>query len=233
MHEQHVRYYSHHLGRDLDLLVFGHSGYPLVLFPTSQGRYYENKDFKLLEAVHFFLDSGRVKIYCPDSVDAESWYNRSVHPADRARNHGRYDAFLNDELAPYMMQQTGQAKIVAAGCSFGGYHAANFAFKHPEKVSHLFSMSGAFDIRDQADGFYNEDVFYNNPVDFLPGAHHPDLWQMKIILGTSDWDICLDANYKLSTILNQKNIPHWLDIRHGEHDWPLWRDMFPHYLSLI
>lgn len=233
MQEQYVRYYSHHLGRELEMLVFGHGGYPVVLFPTSMGRYYENKDFKLIESARWAVEQGKVKIYCPDSIDKESWYNRNVHPAERARNHARYDAFLNEELVPQMMRDTGVGKVVAAGCSFGGYHAANFAFKHPDKVSHMYSMAGAFNIKDQVDGFYNDDVYYNNPVDFLPGANHPDLWHMNIILGTSDCDICLDANYQLSAILIGKGIKHWLDVRQGEHDWPVWREMFPHYLSLI
>lgn len=215
------------------MLVFGHSGYPVLLFPTSRGRYYENKDFKLIESARSFIESGRVKIYCPDSIDSYSWYNRDIHPAERARNHMRYDAFLNDELVPQMMRDAGGSRIVTAGCSFGGYHAANFAFKHPEKVSHMYSMAGAFDIRDQVDGFYNDDVYFNNPVDFLPNVTQQELWQMKIILGTSDRDICLDANYRLSGILHAKGVQHWLDIRQGEHDWPVWRDMFPHYLSLI
>jgi esterase/lipase superfamily enzyme len=55
---------------------------------------------------------------------------------------------------------------------------------------------------------------------------------MKIILGTSDWDICLDSNIKMSNILSAKGIDHWLDIRGWEkHDWPLWNKMFPDYLS--
>jgi esterase/lipase superfamily enzyme len=34
--------------------------------------------------------------------------------------------------------------------------------------------------------------------------------------------------------LSQKNINHWLDIRGiGDHDWPMWRAMFSHYLSTI
>ena len=59
-------------------------------------------------------------------------------------------------------------------------------------------------------------------------------WNMDIILGTSNWDICFDANLKLSKILAQKDVPHWLDIRQDrEHDWPVWKEMFPHYLSRI
>jgi esterase/lipase superfamily enzyme len=36
--------------------------------------------------------------------------------------------------------------------------------------------------------------------------------QMKIVLGSSDWDMCLDANVKMSAILHGKGVPHWLDI---------------------
>ncbi|MDV7397834.1 hypothetical protein RZS08_40915, partial [Arthrospira platensis SPKY1] len=61
-----------------------------------------------------------------------------------------------------------------------------------------------------------------------------ELWNMDIILGTSNWDICYDDNLRLSRILAQKDVPHWLDIRHDrQHDWPVWREMFPHYISRI
>ena len=51
MNEQHVRWYTRHLSRDFEMLVFGHAGYPVVLFPTSLGRYYQNKDFGLVGSV--------------------------------------------------------------------------------------------------------------------------------------------------------------------------------------
>gem|GEM_PF-5174059 len=58
--------------------------------------------------------------------------------------------------------------------------------------------------------------------------------QMGIVLGTGEWDFCRDDNIRLSHILNSKGIAHWLDVRNGTgHDWPWWRDMFPHYLSRI
>jgi esterase/lipase superfamily enzyme len=219
---------------DIEMLVFGDRGYPVILFPTSMGRYYENKDFKLTDSASWFVDQGLVKIYCIDSIDKLSWYNKHAHPIERIRNHVHYDNMLYHELAPWAMHETGQSKVCVAGCSFGGYHAANFAFKHPDRVSHMFSMSGAFDIKDQLDGFYNEEAYFNNPVDFVQNATDPAIWQMKIILGTSDNDICKGSNLYFSEILKRKNIDHWLDIRpNAEHDWPVWREMFPHYLSLI
>lgn len=234
MKEQYIKFYSHRLGRDIETLVFGHSGYPVVLFPTTMGRYYENKDFRLVESAQWFVDQGLVRIFCPDSINTDSWYNRNIHPASRVHNHALYDRFLSEEFVPQLQRLSPTGKVAVAGPSFGGYQAANFAFKHPDQTSHLLSMSGAFDIKSFMDGYYNDETYFNNPVDFVPNMHHPDLWRMKIILGTSEWDICLDANRTMSGILHAKGVPHWLDVRGWiQHDWPLWRDMFPHYLSLL
>ncbi len=73
------------------MLVFGKTGYPLIIFPTSKARYYQAKDFGLIESVSKFVESGEVKIYCPDSMDNESWYNESIHPAERIKNHTSYE----------------------------------------------------------------------------------------------------------------------------------------------
>jgi esterase/lipase superfamily enzyme len=232
--EKYHRWYSQNLGFDVEMLVFGDKGSPVILFPTSQGRYFQNKDEGLIDSVKWFIDEGLVKIYCPDSFDWLTWYNKGVHPAERARNYVWYDKMLVDELAPWAMHETGVGKVATAGCSFGGYHAANFALKHPDKAGHLISMSGAFDMRQFLDGYYDDNVFYNNPVDFLPGSNQPELWQMNIILGTAEHDICRGDNDNLSNILKQKHINHWLDVRpFASHDWPVWKEMFPHYLSTI
>jgi len=234
MQEEYIKWYSPNLSMDIDMLTFGHSGYPLLLFPTSQGRYYENKDFKLIDSIQHFISSGKVKVYCPDGIDSLSFYNKGVHPGERIRNHIWYDKMLLEEVVSRAQHDTGHHKVITAGCSFGGYHAANFAFRYPWLVSHMFSLSGAFDIRGQFDGFYNEDIYFHNPVDYLPHANNPELWNMKIVLGTSDRDICRPYNEQLSEILNKKGISHWLDIRpNADHDWPIWREMFPDYLSKL
>ncbi len=234
MQERYHRWYSPNVGKDMEMLIFGYRGYPVIIFPSSMGRYYESKDFGLVESARWFIERGFVQLFCLDSVDKYSWYNKGVHPAQRVRNHIWYDKMVYEEVAPSIRWNTGTGKVAVAGASFGGYHAANFALKHPDVVSHLFSMSGAFDIKMFLDGYYDDNAYFNNPVDFISGANHAELWRMKIILGTSEWDICRPANEHLAYLLGQKNIPHWLDMRGWQqHDWPLWREMFPHYLSLI
>ncbi|HEY6081969.1 MAG TPA: alpha/beta fold hydrolase [Chitinophagaceae bacterium] len=234
MIENYYKWHSPSIGRDFQMLVFGDRGIPLILFPTSMGTYYENKDRGMIDAAGWFIDNGIVKIYCPDSIDAESWYNQDVGPAIRAYNHTCYDNLILNEIAEKAVQETGAPKVAVAGCSFGGYHAANFAFRHPGRVSHLFSMSGAFDIRSRTDGYFDDNVYFNNPVEYLPDDNDPHLWEMGIVLGTAENDICRVQNEELSKLLTGKSIPHWLDIRPGTvHDWPAWREMLPHYLSLM
>lgn len=233
MQERFTEFYSHHLGHSVKTLVFGTHGYPVVIFPTTLGSYFEAKDRGMVESVRWFVERGFIQVFCPDSINNASWY-ANIHPKHRVERHIQYDKFLYDEFVPQIRWNTGSGRICCAGISFGGFSASNFAFRHPHMVSHLFCMSGSFNIKPFLHGYYDDNAYFNNPVDFLPNANDPWLWQMKIILGTSNWDICLDNNLHFSAILRQKGIDHWLDVRGDiEHDWPLWREMFPHYVSMI
>ncbi|WP_192904058.1 hypothetical protein [Arachidicoccus ginsenosidivorans] len=89
-------------------------------------------------------------------------------------------------------------------------------------------MSGIFDISSHTNGFENDTIYYNNPMAFLAEDNRAELWEQKIILGTTWADICLEQNQRLAGILERKNMQHWLDIRGDEpHDWPIWKQMFP------
>lgn len=234
MKEEYFKWYSPNLSGDTEMLVFGHAGHPVILFPTSMGSFHENKDMGLIESARWFIEQGLVKIYCVSSIDKQSFYAKNLHPAQRIANHVWYDKMLCHEIVERVRHDAGRGKVIVAGCSFGGYHAANFAFRHPGYVSHLFSMSGAFSIKSFMDGYHDENVYYNSPEDYLAGLNDHELWNMDIVLGTSNWDICFDANLRLSRILTEKHVPHWLDVRQDrQHDWPVWKEMFPHYLSRI
>ena len=207
------------------MLVFGHAGYPVVLFPTSLGRYYQNKDFGLVGSVAHLVEAGKVKIYCPDGIDGQSWYNQSIAPADRVRTHLAYENVILHDVLSHATRETGHARVCLAGASFGGYHAVNFALRHPDLVGYCISLSGSFDIRPFLDGYYDDYCYFNNPVDYLPNLSDP--WFLDQLRS------CRDRNLHFSRLLNAKGIPHFLDDRPGGgHDWPDWRNMLPHYLSL-
>ncbi len=47
MNERYIKWYTPYLSCEFEMLVFGEkSGLPLILFPTSGARYYENKGFR-------------------------------------------------------------------------------------------------------------------------------------------------------------------------------------------
>src|ERR1700710_2473960 len=84
MREEYHKWHSASIDREFEMLVFGHAGQPVILFPTSIGSFHQHKDEGMTDVARWFLENGRIKLYCPDSIDAMSWYNRSVHPAVRA-----------------------------------------------------------------------------------------------------------------------------------------------------
>src|SRR4051812_5734665 len=160
MKEEYVRRSTPHLERDLEMLVFGHAGTPVIAFPTSTGRYYQSKECRLIDTIAPWIEEGLLKVYCPDSVDEESWSNYWIPPADRVQAHLAYERAILD-LIDLAREETGAAKVAVAGCSFGGYHAANLAFRHPDRVGSMISMSGAFDIRQLLHGYYDQDCYFN------------------------------------------------------------------------
>jgi len=232
--EAYHKWYSPNLQEEAEMLVFGYAGRPVVLFATSMGRYYEAKDRGLIDSVRWFVENGDITVYCPGNIDHRSWYNKEIHPAERAEAQVSYDRFIQEEVYSRTVAETGRKKIITAGCSFGGYHAANFGFRHPDLTQAIISMSGIFDISSHTGGFENDSIYYNNPMAFLAADNSQGLWEQKVILGTTWTDICLEQNQRLAGILERKNIMHWLDIRGDQpHDWPVWKQMFPHYISTL
>jgi esterase/lipase superfamily enzyme len=215
----------------MELLSFGHAGTPTLVFPTSRGRFFEYENNGMIHALAEKIDAGQLYVYCVDSIDKESWYNRSIHPHERVLRQIAYESYVLFEVVPLMKSTSGGQQIRTTGCSLGGYQALNFAMRHPDVTAACVAMSGSFDMTSFMDDYYDQDFYYNNPVDYLPNMSDPwflDRYRaMKLILAAGDWDISLGESQRMAEILGRKNIPHWLDIwTGGEHqDWPLWLRM--------
>jgi len=142
MQENHISFYSHHLGKNIDVVSYGHWGTPILLFPSSLGDAFQNKKIGLIDTVVDKIEAGQIKIYSIGSIDKESFYAKHLIPKIRISNYGRYSKFLLNELVPYLQRESNTHRIAIGGCSFGAYHAANFAFKYPDLVHTLFALSG-------------------------------------------------------------------------------------------
>jgi esterase/lipase superfamily enzyme len=231
MRRDYIRWHSPSLHRDMELLAFGERGFPVVVFPTSGGRFYEYEDRGMVGALASKIERGELQVICVDSVDQESWYNRAAQPADRLHRQNGFDAYLVREVAPFVTNRTSWPRFAATGCSFGGYHAINFALRHPDLVTYAVSMSGAFDIPKRfLNGYYDANAYFHSPLDYLPNL--TDEWYLErfrqnyYVLATGNHDPLFDQSVKLAHEFGTHQIPHLLDVCEGfGHDWPWWRNM--------
>jgi esterase/lipase superfamily enzyme len=236
MRREYHRWFSPTLHRNMELLVFGHAGARVLVFPTSLGKYFEWEDRKMMEALRHHLDQGWVQLFCVDSVDEESWYDKHKHPGARAWRHDQYDRYLVNELLPFMAHCNPNPYLIVTGASFGAYHAANFAFRHADRVDRLIAMSGMFDIKRFTDGYYNDLIYFHNPVDYLPNENDPwrleRLRRMDIIFCTGRDDPHRGNNEYVSGLLWGKGIGNAMRLWDGwSHDWPYWQKMIQCYIG--
>ena len=69
--EEHT-WHSPSLNRQMALKVYGHWGDPYIVFPCSRGRYFDYEGLGMIDAIAGYINGGRIKLFCVDSIDAES-----------------------------------------------------------------------------------------------------------------------------------------------------------------
>ena len=243
MNIEYHKWWSDHLYQDMELKVYGHAGKPVVVFPCQGGRFYEWEDFHMIDAIHWFIDEGKIQLYTMDSIDKQSWANWSAHPANRARRHEDYDRYIIHEVTPFIRNRTSpEQKMISTGCSMGAYHSGNFFFRHPDVFDSVIAISGPASLKIFVGDYMDENVYFNSPLAYLPGLTDP--WfldqyrQSKIIFccGQGAWEErMLSDIYALKKILEDKAIPAWIDIWGYDvnHDWPWWHKMLPYFLGQL
>ncbi len=237
MHREYSIDNSGALGRNMERLVFGHAGLPVIVFPTSRGRFFEFEEFGMVAAVADKIDRGEIQLWCVDSVDSESWYAQDVPGRWRISRHLQYERYIVEELIPHIRYRTWRGSVAMLGCSFGGFHAVSIALRHPDVVTAVLSMSGAFDMVEPfLRGHYDDDTYLTLPTHFMQSL--PEGWQLNrmrentYILATGHHDQCWNDNERLAGILRSKGIPVRLDVWGDAtgHDWPWWKHMAQVYL---
>jgi esterase/lipase superfamily enzyme len=242
MNREYHRWYTPRLGRDMELLVFGHGGAKVLVFPTRDGRFHEYEDLRLVEALRPKIDAGQLQLWCVDSIDWETFYCDWCHPANRVRRHTHYEEYILNEVMPLMASRNQHPCTIAHGCSLGAFHAANIAFRHPHLFQKLAAFSGRYDLtlnvedfRDRFGGYRDDQIYHHTPVWFLPnltcGWRLSHLRRMDIVLVIGREDPFLDNNRHLSRILWDKGIWNALHEWDGRaHRGHYWRKMAPLYV---
>lgn len=234
-------WFSPRLNKSMEIVTYGHYGFPLLLFPTAAADFLEYERFYVIEVIKEFIEAGKVKVFSINSINREGWLNRGTHPKYMAIRQAEYNGYITEEVVPYIWNSCqGRVGIITAGASLGAFHCANQLFRRPDLFDGMIAMSGSYDIRGYYQGdYYDENVYFNNPVDYLPqlnDEHHLPLLRQKshihIVTGQGNYENP-NASRRLSAILSSKGIPHELDLWGYDmhHDWPTWRAMMRYYLA--
>lgn len=227
---------SNYLQREMEHLVIGWGGAPVLVFPSSKGRFYQWEDFRMVEHLREHLVNGWLQLFCLDSIDHLSWYNLDIHQREQLDWHLAYEDYIEYEFLPHLRQINPTPFLITTGASFGGFHAVNFAIRHPHLVNRAVAMSGDYEAEKYVDGYFDEDVLANSPLDYLssqsPGSLPPAVRSVEFILASGQYDFCKEPTLQLAANMSRLGIPHQCHIwqQPGMHDWPLWREQVKRYL---
>lgn len=242
MHREYHKWFSPNLSRDMELLVFGHAGARVLVFPTRRGRFYEYEELGMVSALTEPLENGWLQLFCVDSVDRESIYNRYIAPHDRIRRHSQYEHYILNEVLPLSRQKNPQPFLISHGCSLGAYHAVNIALRHPHRFGKVVAFSGRYNLSESVaefrglfDDYYDEEIYFHTPNHFLPNLNDwgvlNELRRLNIIMTIGTEDPFISSNLALSDSLKSKDVAHELHVWNGRaHQAIDWQKMAPLYL---
>ena len=236
--------YSGALGRDMEFKSYGHGGVPMLAIPCQNGTFYEWEGFDMPGVLSPWIDSGRLRLFTPDTVDRESISDTEKDPRARIWRHEQYVTYLVRELIPRIHQLCqSDEPLLSCGFSMGAYHAANLFFRFPDLFRGVISLSGVYDTSGFLGGYCDDLVYLNDPCMSVSGMppDHPYLSlynQRKIILcvGQGAWEgPLLEGTRRFDRVLREKGINAWVDYG-GEdvaHDWYWWKKQLPYFLGFV
>lgn len=210
---RHAELYSPAIGANGNVVVYGHYGRPVLVFPAEGGSAWDWDHQGMVHALGSLLEAGRCKLYCVDAFDSgERW---------------RYESWVIDQVAPFIhSDQGGSQDILTTGCSMGAFHAANFVLRRADLFPAAICLSGNYDF-----GITGEvSAFHGDHLDWIRSRA-----SFLLVCGQGMWEDttgALESTKRLAWLLGEKGIRHELDLWGGDvpHDWPSWRAQIAHHL---
>lgn len=240
MHKEIHQWYSPRLNKNMDIAVYGHYGFALLLIPTAAADFLEYERFQLLKAIEKPINEGKVKVFSINSINMESWLNKDMHPRHKAIRHQQFNEYVFQEVVPFIQDKTSlDSPIITCGASFGALHALNMFLKRPDLFKGTIAMSGSYDLSYYTNDYWDNDVYFNSPMHYLKNLQDDNYLRKireakKILISTGSgaWERP-QFSRDISAVLAEKGINHELDIWGSDmpHDWQTWRAMLPYYLE--
>jgi len=234
------QWWSPNLNKNMEIVAYGHFGPALLMFPSAAADFLEYERFFLIDAIKPFIDSGKFKVFAINSINSESWLNDHMDPRAKSIRHQQYNQYILEEVVPHIYRNCdGEVPIITTGVSLGALHAVNNFLRRPDVFYGTLGMSGIYDLKAYTKGYFDEDCYFNSPMDYMPNLHD-EYWlnilrsrhTTYLVSGRGSYEDP-SSSVSLGHILSTKGIPHEVDLWGYEwgHDWPTWRAMLPFYLE--
>jgi len=244
---EYFKEYSEILGRDMEFKVFGHGGKPCIAFPTQNGRFYDYEDRGIIESMSWYIEQGRIQVFCVDSMDVESFSAEYKDPKERIENQERYFNYIINELVNRVYEinnfNHNDSGILTFGVSLGAYHAVNCFLRRPDIFDGVLALSGVYRAEFWIKDYSSDLMFLNSPITSLSYMKHDhpyiELYKKSriiICVGQGNWEEeCLNDTRDLDFQFHRLNIPAWVDYWGYDkpHDWPSWLEQVPYFLYHI
>ena len=106
--------YSSHLKKDMHIIQYGHSGLPIIGFPTQCAPCTNYEDFGATRVLEPYFEEGQMQLFCVETVDGESWCCKDgINTWRSAVLYARNASFCNwrrfgrDTGRDHLLQKTG------------------------------------------------------------------------------------------------------------------------------
>ena len=242
MFQELIRHHSASLDRDMEIMVYGHGGLPILGFPTQNSKCRNYEDFGMIRELSGYLEEGRIQLFVVDTVDEESWSPKDGNKEWRAARQEQYYHYIVDEVLP-LMHEWNQVLPAVTGFSMGANHAVITFLRRPDLFSGVIALSGVYDSDYFFDGWMNSTLYESSPERFLPNmpADHPyiRLYNEKTMIlcyGQGAWEEDGIRTLKhLERVFREKGIHAWCDFWGYDvnHDWPWWYKQMQYFLPKL
>lgn len=248
MHTEYFKEYSGNLNRDMEMKVYGHAGRPVLFIPCQDGRFFDFENFKMADVWAPWIEDGRVMVFSIDTIDLETWSNKSGDPRWRIERYEQWIRYITDEVVPFIHAYTEyhngapyEGGVMTFGCSLGATHAANLYYRRPDLFDRMLALSGIYSSEYGFGNYMDELVYMNSTVDYMRNLpwDHPYISMYNsqkavICVGQGPWEIP-DTTRELDSILKSKGIHTWVDFWGYDcaHDWDWWYKQVVYYLPYL
>lgn len=221
------------LNEDLDVIVYGSGGTPIIVFPSFDFSAGSWETGGMIDALTELIEAKKIQLFCTDSVDGSSWYARSADLTYRSDRQKAFLEYVQTELLPYVKKAShSRRKPLLVGCGAGATNAAAALLKEPSLYGGLLALSGAFDARFYSDGVTTPDWLSCSPVDLMQGLTAAKLKQLEempiaFVCGQSPDETGAETMRHMDELMAELGIhasfEYWgFDV---SHSWYWWKKM--------